>query len=147
MARFFKLAQIFLTLIFGNITGIVFYDSFVLGIPDLILDSTSFYNIARVSLGAFLLVCITIGLTAAWRKAYTTLLINGFLLLISLLLFAFLNTLQLARNYEKLDTIEKYKTITDTVFKCVMLALAMFFSFSMSSDSSYSMLPISDRKL
>ncbi len=145
MAKIYKSAQIFLTLVLGHITGIVFYDSFVIGIHDLVVDSTSYYNITRVSLGAFLLVIVVIGLVATWKKLFTLQLVNGFFLLVSLLVYAFVTTVQLARVYDKLETIEKYKSITDIALKSVILVIAMFLSFSMSSNSSYSMLPISDR--
>ena len=142
MAKLVRAVQVTLTLLYGHMVAIAFYDNFIVGIPELIVEPTSYYNIIKVGLGAGLVVLSIVGLVATWTKSYTTILVNGFLLLIALLTFAFVSTVDLARNFDKLDVIDKYKSIANIATKSTMLTIAMFLSFSISSKSSYSMLPV-----
>jgi hypothetical protein len=123
-------------------SAIAFYDNFIVGIAALVIEPSSYYNIIKVSLGVGLIVLSIVGLVSTWTKSYTTILVNGFLLLVALLTFAFVSTVDLARNFDRLDTIEKYKNIANIATKSTILTIAMFLSFSISSKSSYSMLPV-----
>jgi len=143
MASIYKSLQVLLTLLYGNITGIVFYDNFIHGIYDLWLEPSSSYNICRVTLGVYLIICVVVGLIGTWRKSYFIQLINGFLLLTALLGYAFVTTIQLARGFDQMVPFEKYKGVTEICLKSIVLCIATFLSFSMSSNNSYSMLPIS----
>ena len=52
MAILVRAVQVTLTLLYGHSVVIVFYDNFIVGIPEQVVEPTFYYTIIKVGLGS-----------------------------------------------------------------------------------------------
>lgn len=137
MMKLQRALQVSLTIFYGQLLSIGLYDNLIGGIPDLIKNTDSYFNITRVALGGFILISSTISLIVVWNKAFKLIFLSGIMLVIILLTFIIVNTIHLTQVFDTLSTIDKYQLITEIIVKSIIIALFIFLTFFMASRSSY----------
>jgi hypothetical protein len=141
-----KILQVTLTLFYGQLIAVAIYDNFLEGIPDLVQNPISFYNINTIVLGLLILVTSSISCVVIWIKAFRVIFFTGFLLILIFLFFTINTTINLALKYEKIDAVEKYKGILEIAFKSIVMLFGILFTFLMSFRGPYTLAP-SEEKL
>ncbi|CAF1016978.1 unnamed protein product [Brachionus calyciflorus] len=132
-----KLIQIYLTIFYGQLLSIGIYENLLTGIPELIQNSQSYFNITRVCLGILIIIQSIFSLIIIWVKKFKIVFISGILLTIIFLVYIIVNTIHLTQIYEKLSSIDKYKTLIEVLIKSFVLLMGLIVTFFMSSRGPY----------
>lgn len=141
MMKLQRVLQVGLTIFYGQLLAIGIYDNLLAGIPALIKNSSYYFNIARVALGLLIIITSIASLIVIWNKAFKFIFISGILLIIILVTLIVISTIHLTQNYEQLSTLDRYQAILEIVIKSIILCLAIFITFFMSSRGSYNLVP------
>lgn len=138
-----RILQVGLTIFYGQLLSVGIYDNLLAGIPALIKDADSYFNIARVVLGVFIIATSILSLIVVWNKAFKLIFATGVLLVVIFLMFIVVSTIHLTQVYDKLDPIDKYQAVLELVVKAVLIILAVVATFFMASRGSaaYSAVP------
>ena len=136
-----KLIQIVLTIFYGQLLSIAVYDNFLLGIPALIENSTSYYEYIRIALGFLIIVNALISLIAIWNKYFSYIFLSGFILIIIYLVYMVVTTVNLALNYENISTTERTIGIVGIAIKSISLIFGIFITFLLSFRGPYNVVP------
>lgn len=142
--KLLRLIQVMLTLFYGQLISIGLYENLLIGIPELIETSQSYFHISRVVLGVFIIFTAFFSLCVVWSKQFKLIFVSGLFLSCIFLTFIIVNTIYLTQNFEKLTKIEKEKLIPEVLLKSVSLVIAIFVTFFMASRGSYSLIQSTD---
>ena len=136
-----RLIQIVLTIFYGQLLSIAIYDNFLLGIPALVENSTSYYEYIRVALGFLIIVNALISLIAIWNKFFSYIFLSGFILIIIYLVYMVITTVNLALNYENISNAERTTGIISISLKSISLIFGIFVTFLLSFRGPYNVIP------
>lgn len=136
--------QVGLTIFYGQLLSIGLYDHILNGVPALIENSSSYFNIARVALGVFIIFTSILSLIVIWNKRFKLIFASGVFLLIIFLTYVVVTTIHVTQIYDQLSTLDKVHTFLEMLFKVLLLVIAMIMTFFMAKRGSYSPVPRSE---
>jgi hypothetical protein len=139
-----KPLQIYLTIFYGQLISIGLYENLLTGIPELIQNASSYFNITRVFLGVFILIQSIFSLVVIWTKKYKLVFVTGCSLTLIFLIYIIVNTIHMTQIFDKLTSIEKYKQIIEVLIKSFVLLLGLIVSFFMSSRGTYEIIKMNE---
>ena len=132
-----KLLQIYLTIFYGQLLSIGLFENLLTGIPELIENSHSYFNIARVCLGVLIVIQSILSIIVIWNKNFNLVFITGTLLIVIFVAYIVVNTIHLTKMFNQLKAIDKYKLIIEILTKSLILLMGLIVTFFYSSRGSY----------
>ncbi|RNA19407.1 hypothetical protein BpHYR1_012296 [Brachionus plicatilis] len=135
--RLIKLLQIYLTIFYGQLLSIGLFENLLTGIPELVENSQSYFNIARVCLGVLILIQSIFSIIVIWNKNFNIVFITGILLTVIFVAYIIVNTIHLTQIFSQIKAIDKYKLIIEVLTKSIILLLGLIVTFFYSSRGSY----------
>lgn len=132
-----KLLQIYLTVFYGQLLSIGIFENLLTGIPELVENSQSYFNIARVCLGVLILIQANLSIIVIWSKKFNIVFITGILLTVIFVSYMIVNTIHLTQTFDQLKSIDKYKLIIEVLSKSFILLLGLIVTFFYSSRGPY----------
>ena len=141
MMKLQRTLQVGLTIFYGQLLSIALYDNILAGIPALIQNSSSYFNISRVSLGVFIIIVSIMSLIVIWNKRFKLIFVSGILLVVIFLTFVVINTIHLTQSYEHMSALDRIHIILEIFTKSLLLVLAIAVTFFMASRGKYNLVP------
>lgn len=132
-----KLLQIYLTIFYGQLLSIGLFENLLTGIPELVENTQSYFNIARVCLGVLILIQSILSIIVIWNKNFNLVFITGILLIVIFVAYIVVNTIHLTEMFNQLKATDKYKLIIEILTKSLILLMGLIVTFFYSSRGSY----------
>jgi hypothetical protein len=111
-----KLIEIVLTLFYGQFIANAIYENLIRGIPELISESTSYFNIFRVVFGVVIIIVAIYSIFVIWLKKYQLMIfISAILLTIVFLISLVVSIIDLVQRKERNISTEKDTPVLATI--------------------------------
>ncbi len=113
-----KIIIVGLTLFYGQLLANVFYNNFVSGIPELVVDSTSVLAILKVVVGVFILATAIFSLVTIYMKKHVLIFISACTLIAVCVVALVISIVDLVMRKERGQTVGK--DFAENIGKCVL---------------------------
>jgi hypothetical protein len=123
-----KFIIIGLTLFYGQLLANVFYNNFVSGIPELVVDSTSALAILKVVVGVFILAIAIFSLITVYMKKHLLIFISACILIAVSVVALVISIVDLVMRRERGQTVGK--DFAESIGKCVLESLFRILAIS-----------------
>ena len=111
-----KIIEIILTLFYGQFIANAIYEHLIRGIPELIRESTSYFNIFRVVLGAVIIFVSIYSVLVIWYKKYNVMIfISAVMLTIVFLISLVVSIIDLVQRKERKISSEEETPVLATI--------------------------------
>jgi hypothetical protein len=111
-----KLIEIVLTLFYGQFIANAIYENLIRGVPELIRESTSYFNIFRVVFGVVIIIVAIYSIFVIWLKKYQLMIfISAILLTIVFLISLVVSIIDLVQRKERNISTEKDTPVLATI--------------------------------
>jgi hypothetical protein len=134
-----RINQILITLFYGQLMSVAVYDLIIYGSNDLNYSKRDdrYFNIARIVIGAAMIICSVFSLVIIWLKKHKILFASGVFLSLILAAYVIIYTIYLSFNFKDLPTNTKYPLTVEFAIKAALMAIASFLTFFEASHGTY----------
>ena len=128
-----KLIEIVLTLFYGQFIANAIYENLIRGVPELVRESTSYFNIFRVVFGVVIIIVAIYSVFVIWLKKYQLMIfISAILLTIVFLISLVVSIIDLVQRKERNISSEKETPVlatilaVESIFRIIAIVLTFF---------------------
>lgn len=134
--------QVCLTLFYGQLLAVAVYDLIIHGSSHLSSREHLYFNITRIVLGVFMILCSIFSIVIIWQRRFKALIVSAVWLLLILITYLVIYTVYLTYNFDKLEPNVKHPITVEFSIKAFLIVVGLILTCVLTSKKDYLSSPL-----